>query len=289
MTRLRNAFVLVLLLAGILLPLQAGTDTDSELLILVTNDDGYYAPGVRALAAALAPLGHVLVAAPAENQSGTGHSTTSHQFIPIEEITLPAGVRGFSVAARPATCVRLALESLVPRKPDLVVSGINRGPNLGVVSFYSGTVGAAREAALVGIPAIAFSQVRKEGDTQEDYQPAAEFARRLVDKLRSEQRLQPGLFLNVNFPADEFRGVRVTRQSTQATPQIFTRYANPRGDVYYWSGYGHLETDESGTDVTAVREAYISITPFTIDQTSDAGFGWLQELSAEAVPEVETR
>ncbi len=267
--------LLVVITAGVLV---GGSRVESEtpFTILLTNDDGYNAPGLRALAEALAPLGQVVVAAPMQNQSGTGHSTTTRRFVAVRPIELVPGVKGHAIAARPATCVRLGLESLVPRKPDLVVSGINRGQNLGIVSFYSGTVGAAREAALVGVPTIAVSM---EGDAAEDYAVTASFVARLVEALRAQGQLRPGLFLNVNTPAGEHRGVRMTRQSVTPTPQTFDRYTSPRGDVYFWSDYGRLQDDEEGTDVWAVVRGFVSITPMQIDQTRTADFEWLERLA----------
>lgn len=278
-----NAAVLCLLLACLLFPLGTCADAapDSQLLILVVNDDGYFAPGLRLLAEALKPLGEVVVAAPMQNQSGTGHSTTTGQFIRVRPIELSPGVRGHAIAARPATCVRLALESLLPRKPDLVVSGINRGTNLGIVTFYSGTVGAARGAALVGIPAVAVSM---QGDAVEDYAATAAFVAHLVEELRTQDRVQPGLFLNVNAPAGERRGVHITHQSTTPTPHTFDRYINPREQVYFWSDHQALPDDQEGTDVWAVVRGFISITPLQVDQTWAAGFEWLHRLTEEAAP-----
>ncbi|MBI4467429.1 MAG: 5'/3'-nucleotidase SurE [Acidobacteria bacterium] len=256
----------------------AEASPNGEFLILLSNDDGYQAPGIRAVGEALASLGRVVVAAPLENESGTGHSTTTRQFVRLQSVELAPGVRGYAIAARPATCVRLGLESLLPRKPDLVVSGINRGMNLGIVTYYSGTVGAAREAVLVGIPAIAVSL---QGDAAEDYAAAATFIRGLVEELRARGRLRPGLFLNINVPAKEWRGARITRQSTTPTPQIFTHYTSPRNDLYYWSDYRSLPDDAEGTDVWAVVHGFISITPMQIDQTRAADLDWLKQLDLE--------
>lgn len=272
-----------LLLALLLVPVGvfAEPHPDSQFLILLTNDDGYDAPGIRALGEALAPLGRIVVAAPTRNQSGTGHGTTTHQFVRVRPVELAPGVAGHAIAARPATCVRLAIEVLISRPPDLVVSGINRGSNLGIVTFYSGTVGAAREAALAGIPAVVVSM---EGDAAEDYEAAAAFARRLVEALRAQDRLRPGLLLNVNVPAGERRGVRITRQSTTATPRLFDRHTTPRDDTYFWSDYRSLPDDEESTDVWAVLRGFISITPLEIDQTKAADLDWLEQLPLEAAP-----
>lgn len=275
--------VLCLLFVALLTPLSVRGQAEdrSQFLILLTNDDGYQAAGLRALAEALLPLGQVVVAAPLQDQSGSGHSTTTREFIRVRPVELGPGIRGYAIAARPATCVRMALEILLPRKPDVVVSGINHGANLGVVVNYSGTVGAAREAAIVGIPAIAVSQ---QSGGSEDYARTAQFIRRLLEALRAQARVRPGLFLNINAPAREPQGVRITRLSTVPTPQLFTRVTSPRGDLYVFSDYLHLEDDEEGTDVWALVHAFITITPLAIDQTQPADVDWLRQMDLAPVP-----
>ncbi len=271
--------VLVFVLASAqVLPMAAQSGEDGGLFILVTNDDGYDAPGLKALAEALAPLGTVLVVAPQDNQSGKGHSTTGREFIRARSVEIAPGIKGYAVPATPATCARMGIEALSPRKPDLVVSGINRGRNLGVVVNYSGTVGAAREATIAGVAAIAVSN---QGDDAKEHARTAEFVRELVGRLKAEGRIKPGLFLNVNAPAGEWKGVMVTRQSTTATPQTFDRITNPRGDLYYWSDYRNLTEDAEGTDVWAFVHGYISITPMQLDQSDSSGLGWLKELKLE--------
>ncbi len=269
--------VLVFVLASV--PTAAQSGENGGLFILVTNDDGYDAPGLRALAEALAPLGTVLVVAPQENQSGKGHSTTGREFIRARSVDITPNIKGYAVPATPATCARMGIEALSPRKPDVVVSGINRGRNLGVVVNYSGTVGAAREATIAGVAAIAVSN---QGDDAKEYARTAEFVRELIVRLKAEGRLKPGLFLNVNAPAGEWKGVMVTRQSTTATPQTFDRTTNPRGDVYYWSDYRNLTEDAEGTDVWAFVHGYISVTPMQLDQTDSSGLGWLKDMKLEA-------
>ncbi len=281
MSRSSKIFLLIALVVCFVLSGNGPAKTNDQFLILLTNDDGYQAPGIRALGEALSSLGHVVVAAPMGNQSGTGHGITSRQFVRVRPYELVPGVSGHAIAARPATCVRLGLESLLPRRPDLMVSGINRGPNLGIVTYYSGTVGAAREAAFQGIPAIAVSM---QGDAAEDYAAAAAFVRQLIEELRAQERLRPGLFLNINVPAGERRGVRITRQSTTPTPQIFTPYSSPRGGEYFWSDYRPLTDDAEGTDVWAVLQGFISITPLQFDQTKATDLDWLRELSLQAAP-----
>ena len=153
---------------------QTGQPTYS---ILVSNDDGVRAPGILAVAQALQDLGDVTIVAPADNQSGKGHSITISDPIYVDRVTIGPGLQAYSAVATPASCVKVAIGGLMSRKPDLVVSGINRGYNLGMVTYVSGTLGAAREAALMGIPAVAASLTTEESD----YQPAAQIVRRVVE------------------------------------------------------------------------------------------------------------
>jgi 5'-nucleotidase len=238
----------------------------SLLKILISNDDGIDSPGIAALFEKLAPLGQVTVAAPNRNYSGAGHSMTSNSPIMVEE-TEKNGAKWFAIEATPATCVRLALESLVTEKPDIVVSGINRGENIGLVTFYSGTVGCAREASIKGIPSIAVSV---ENGPVMDYREAAGFVAELVRGLRTSG-FKPGLFLNVNYPArpkDKIKGVMITRQDLQSPIHTFEKRINPRGKIYFWPLYQELARAPEKTDVWALANGYISITPLQIDQTN---------------------
>ncbi len=242
-----------------------------ELRILVSNDDGWDAPGIIALAAALKPLGRVTVVAPAVNNSAAGHSMTFRDPIPVREV-LKDGVTWHIAEARPATCVRLGLNALLPEKPDVVVSGINGGDNLGVVTFYSATVGCAREAAFEGVPAIAVSL---EGSDAMDYGPAAAFTAALVRELAQRGRLK-GVFLNVNvpgLPAAAIKGVRLTRQDMNPMPGGFERRVSPKGGVYFWALLPPQPPGPKGTDTWATANGYISVTPFSVDQTLGAGAG----------------
>jgi len=245
---------------------QAAAAPDS-FLVLLTNDDGYAAPGLAALAKAFEGMGTVIVAAPASNQSGKGHSIVTSDPIPVFERKQPDGTTWYAIEATPATAARMAIESLLPRKPDLVISGINRGDNLGIVVYYSGTVGAAREAALAGCPAIAVSL---DGNDDRDYAATAAYTRKLTEQLRAAGKLKSGLFLNINAPRGETKGVRITRLSLKANQQIYERRTNPRGRVYYWSDYRPLEDDEAGTDVWAHARGFITVTPLTLDSTARA-------------------
>lgn len=250
--------------------------------ILVTNDDGYSAPGIRALADALKPLGEVIVAAPAQNQSGKGHSIVTSEPILVFERKQPSGVMWYAIEATPATAARLALDKLVPRKPDLVVSGINRGENLGIVVYYSGTLGAAREAAMTGIPAIAVSMG---GDNEADYAATAAALRDMIQLLKAKDMIKPGLFLNVNAPAGKTKGVLVTRLSTKANEQIYEQRRNPRGTLYFWPGYRPLDREDEGTDVWGFLNGWITVTPLTLDTTDTSAlpaYRFLEKKAAAA-------
>lgn len=263
----RPWFALVLCLVVVLVSPGAAPSAElqSEFVVLLTNDDGYGAPGLAALAKAFEGIGTVYVAAPATNQSGKGHSLTASDPITVIERKQPNGVSWYAVDATPATATRLAIESLLPRKPDLVVSGINRGDNLGIVVYYSGTVGAAREAVLAGYPGIAVSL---DGNDERDYAATAAYTRKLVDQLRAAGKLKPSLFLNINAPRGETKGVRITRLSLKANEQIYERRTSPRGRVYYWSDYRPLDDDEAGTDVWAHARGFITVTPLMLDATA---------------------
>lgn len=265
----RAWFVLVLCIATVLATAGSAQNSaaaaQAELVVLVTNDDGYGAPGMAALVKAFEGIGRVYVAAPATNQSGKGHSIVTSDPITVSERKQSNGVSWFAVDATPATTARLAIESLLPQKPHVVLAGINRGENLGIVAYYSGTVGAAREAALAGYPAIAVSM---EGNDERDYAATAAYTRKLVDELRAAGKLKPGLFLNINAPRGATKGVRITRLSLKANEQIYERRTSPRGRVYYWSDYRPLADDEAGTDVWGHVRGFITVTPLTLDATS---------------------
>jgi 5'-nucleotidase len=244
--------------------------------ILVSNDDGIEAPGLAALVDALRKVGTVTVAASIQEQSGVSHGMTSKKLIPVRE-SERNGVKWFGVDATPASCVRLALEVLLPVKPDIVVAGINRGENVGLVTFYSATVGAAREAAFLRIPAIS---VNLQGGEGMDYKAAADFVAALVREL-ARKGFDKGMFLNVNVPAlprDKIKGTLVTRQDVRPTLEFFEKREVRDGQAFYWPSYKTLNAGLEGTDVWAVRNGYISITPLSLDQTDTAGLESLKGL-----------
>jgi 5'-nucleotidase len=238
------------------------------LAILITNDDGIEAPGIAALAEALAPLGTVTVAAPDGGRSGASHGVTSDRPIAVREGER-GGQRWIAIDALPATCVRLAIEELLTSKPDLVVSGINQGENLGTVTFYSATVGAAREGAFLGVPAIAVNLVASK---EMDYTAAAAVTADIVRAL-GRDGIPLGTFLNVNvppLPKASLRGFRVVRQDTRAPVNHFLRTVGPEGVTLYRPGWYHLEPAMPGTDIWAVRNGYVSVSVFGFDQSAAA-------------------
>ena len=284
-------FVFVVLLFCLAIPAaaqQAATPTAApaaaNFTILLTNDDGYDAPGLKAMIEAFRTAGDLYVSAPADNQSGKGHSiTTSRDPIFVSERKQPNGVSWYAVEAPPATCARLAIEALLPRHPDIVISGINRGENLGIASIYlSGTVGAAQEAAMSGIPSIAVSM---EGNKDEDYATTAAYMRQLVEQLRKANLLKQGMFLNVNAPSGERKGVMLTRLSRTPAKERFERRESPGRRVYYWSAYRPPErgdAEEEGTDIWAYLHGYISITPMVLDVSDSKAFNQLRVLEKKA-------
>jgi 5'-nucleotidase len=246
----------------------APAPAEGPLAVLVTNDDGVGAPGIAALVEALRPLGTVTVAAPDGNRSGSSHGVISERPIAVREDDRD-GVKWFAIDALPATCVRLAVEELVAAPPDFVVSGINRGENLGTVTFYSATVGAAREAAFLGIPAIAVNLVAAEGM---GYGPAAAVTAEIIRAI-GRDGIAAGTFLNVNvppLPRERLKGLRIVRQDMRAPVDFFRKIVTPEGRTAYWPGWKHLEPAGEGTDIWAVRNGFVSVSVFGFDQSAAA-------------------
>lgn len=271
MIKRRRRSIEIVILALVLAAGCGGTSTapaSGPLRILITNDDGIEAPGILALAEALRPLGEVTVAAPSGNRSGTSHGITSARPIAVRE-SERRGQRWLAIDATPATCVRLALEELLPSRPDLVISGINWGENLGNVTFYSATVGAAREAAFQGIPAMAVNVASTDGV---DYGTAASVTAAIV-RVLGRDGIAKGTFLNINvpdLPGEKLRGVRITRQDTRAPIEFFKETVRPDGVTEYTPGWKHLEPGREDTDIWAVRNGYVSVSVFGFDQSAAA-------------------
>lgn len=241
--------------------------------ILVTNDDGVRAPGLAAMVEALAGLGEITIVAPSANHSGGGHSITLSDPIYIERVQIGSH-QATGLSATPASCVRVALGTLLETKPDLVVSGVNRGANFGLNAYISGTVAAAREAAMQGVPAIA-SSLDIAGHP--NYGPAAAATAR-VAALVKQGGLPKGVFLNVNVPAGtELKGLRLSKQSRQFGTERFEESKTPYGRRMFWSFFEQPTTAEPGSDVQALLDGYVAVTPLRTSEFSEAAFETLKE------------
>jgi 5'-nucleotidase len=239
-------------------------------LIMVTNDDGISSQGIKVLAKALRDIGDVYIVAPETEQSAVAHALTLHRPLRFERINR----KTYSINGTPTDCVIIGVTKLLPRRPDVIVSGINNGGNLGDDITYSGTVAAAMEGTLLGIPSIAISLIR-EGFNQRSHKSSAklskasEFAKRLV-LVVLEKGLPPDTLLNVNIPAiKKIRGVKFTRQGKKTYDNSIQELTDPRGRRYYWIG-GGIPSWKVGedTDFEAIKNGYISVTPVHLDMTN---------------------
>jgi 5'-nucleotidase len=240
------------------------------MLILLTNDDGIRAPGLVALYREIRNLGEVHVVAPETVQSATGHGITLDTPLLTQRVTIEDAFTGIAVDGRPADCVKLAMAQLLPRTPDLVISGLNSGANVGINVIYSGTVAAAIEAAFLGAPAIAAS-LHLRNDIPLDYAKAARHARGAIERV-VEAGLKPGEIVSINIPAiaqnSKPAGMKVVRQCTRPWVDTYDERTDPRGRKYYWnSSVFTLGETEDDTDVAALRDGYITITPLQFDLT----------------------
>jgi 5'-nucleotidase len=243
--------------------------------ILVTNDDGVRSKGIQALAEALEPLGQVVVVAPTREVSAIGHALTLHHPLRLEHIRDGT----YALDGTPTDCVNIAVAAVLKGLPDLVVSGINRGLNVGDDVTYSGTVSAALEGALLGVPAIALSL--QQGPGEWDIGDAARVAREIAERVL-QSGLPPRTFLNVNVPRRRPRGVRVTVQGKRTHATTVTERNDPRGRAYFWIGEGEDEWISNGSsDYEAVRAGYVSLTPLQSDLTAHHAVEALKELGLE--------
>ena len=249
--------------------------------ILLTNDDGIHAPGILAVYKALKDLGEVLVVAPDRPRSATGHAITLHKPLRLKKVSLPDGATGYETNGVPADCVCLAVCEIMGEAPELLVSGINRGPNLGWDVTYSGTISAAMEGAVADIPSIAVSVAAH--DYTGDYALAARFMVRL-GKWYAEVGGIPRGLLNINIPnatADEIKGVALTTLGSRRYMATVKKETDPRGVPYYWIDGDPTEgIDQEGTDVHAILHNYISVTPVSLDLTCRNGFARMEEIRA---------
>ena len=240
--------------------------------ILVSNDDGVRAPGIAAVAQVLQAIGDVTIVAPAENQSGKGHSIVISEPVFREDLTLPNGMRAIGLTATPASTVNIAIRNIVRPRPDLVVSGINRGYNLAYSAYLAGTVGAAREGAIHGVPAIAASL--SEEAAPRDFVAAAEEVLGVARRVK-QYGLPAGAFLNVNIPgvpAGGYKGYMVTTQAkAKSGDESFAEMKHPSGRTIYWNVFKEgAGTAPQGTDAWAVSQGYVSVTPMRLGEEDPA-------------------
>jgi 5'-nucleotidase len=251
--------------------------------ILVSNDDGVRAAGIAAVAQILQAIGDVHIVAPAENQSGKGHSIITSEPVFREDLTLPNGMQAIGLTATPATTVNIAIRNILRPRPDLVVSGINRGYNLAYTTYLAGTVGAAREGAIHGVPAIAASL--SEEAAPRDFVAAAEEVLGVARRVK-QYGLPPGTFLNVNIPGvppGGYKGYRVTTQArAKSGDESFAEMKHPSGRTLYWNvfkeGAGNAP---EGTDAWAVANGYVSVTPMKLGEDDTSQMDTWRKLFAQ--------
>ncbi len=243
----------------------------SERLILITNDDGYNADGIIHLKKALDEIGETVIVAPHHEKSGTSHSLTLNDAVRIREFEKNV----YSVTGFPADCVYAAVNGILKRKPDLIVSGINKGANIGLDMYYSGTVAGVRQGIIDGVDkGFSVSLAANKHGKEFFWQDAAAFSRKLAEKILDSDYKGSG-FLNVNYPnisADKIKGVKITRMGSLHYIQEVQKRMDPRGEEYFWlwGGYSNSKQAED-TDIDAVAEGYVSITPSLLDITDYNG------------------
>jgi len=237
-------------------------------LILVTNDDGITAPGIRTLIAVMNEIGDVVVVAPDSPQSGMGHAVTINETLYCNQITVDEGPQTeYKSSGTPADCVKLAVSEILDRRPDLCVSGINHGSNSSINVIYSGTMSAAVEAGVEGIPAIGFSLLDYSWNA--NFEVLKPFIKQVVLNVL-ENGLPDGVVLNVNFPKSEtFKGIKICRQARANWVEEFDKRINPQGRVYYWLTGEFVNMDKGeDTDEWALANNYISVVPVQFDLTA---------------------
>lgn len=253
--------------------------TQKKPLILVTNDDGITAPGIRALISVMNEIGDVYVVAPDSPQSGMGHAITVNNTLQCDAIVIDknAPQKEYSCSGTPADCVKMASRIILDRKPDLCVSGINHGSNSAINVIYSGTMSAAVEAGIEGIPAIGFSLLDYSMDA--DFEPSKKYVRTVVENVLANG-LPKGVVLNVNIPrlpTEEIQGVKICRQANAHWVEEFDKRINPMGREYYWLSGKFINEDKGeDSDEWALRQGYVSVVPTQFDLTA---YHFIQELN----------
>jgi 5'-nucleotidase len=237
--------------------------------ILITNDDGVTAPGIHNLVEAVKDLGNVIVVAPDKPQSGMGHAITIGHPLRMNKVNLFEGIEAWQITGTPVDCVKLAVDKLLKRKPDLCLSGINHGPNHSINVIYSGTMSAAMEAAIEGIPSIGFSLL--DHSMEADFSAARVVVKKIVAQVLGEKNDQHHL-LNINIPMGELdliAGIKICRQAYAKYQEDFDERRDPRGGKYYWLTGEFVNLDKGeDTDVWALQHNYVSVVPVSIDFTN---------------------
>ncbi|MCK8142841.1 5'/3'-nucleotidase SurE [Flavobacterium sp. I-SCBP12n] len=239
-------------------------------LILITNDDGVSAPGIRALISVMSELGEVIVVAPDSPQSAMGHAITTNSTLYLNKISnINDPIQEYSCSGTPVDCVKLAVNEILKRKPDLCVSGINHGSNSSINVIYSGTMSAAVEAGIEGIPAIGFSLM--DFNWNANFEPIKNFVRKIALEVL-KNGLPDGVVLNVNFPKlqeKEIKGIRICRQAKARWMEKFDKRKTPQGRDYYWLAGEFVNQDKGeDTDEWALENNYISVVPVHFDLTA---------------------
>lgn len=244
--------------------------------ILLSNDDGIYAPGMIALYQALKDLGEIYVVAPDSQRSAISNAITIHDPIRIKKVEVNGLFTGYAVSGTPTDCIKLAVHSIMPEQPDIIVSGINLGQNVGSCILYSGTVSAATEGAILGIPSMAISLATFFDPI---WETAAHYAHLCAEQLY-QHGMPPSVLLNVNvpnIPLSEIRGLMVTRAGSMRFAEKLDKRQDPHGNTYYWlNGQLACEDSEPDTDVHAIDNGYVSLTPIGLDRTHHASLNYLR-------------
>lgn len=239
-------------------------------LILVTNDDGITAPGIRHLVKLMKEIGDIIVVAPDSPQSGMGHAITVDSQLYCDPVELPSGVthRAFSCSGTPVDCVKIACREILHRRPDICVSGINHGSNSAINVIYSGTMSAAVEAGTMGIPAIGFSLL--DFSWEAEFEHTSKYVKEITQKVL-DRGLPKGVVLNINMPTAQtgIKGIKYCQQARAHWEESFDKRTNPRGRAYYWpvGAFVNEEPEAENTDEWALKNGYVSVVPIHFDMT----------------------
>ena len=239
-------------------------------IILITNDDSVHAPGIHALVEAVKGLGKIIVVAPDKPQSGMGHAITIGHPLRMQKVSLFEGVEAYSCSGTPVDCVKLAVDKIIHRKPDICLSGINHGANHSINVIYSGTMSAAMEASIEAIPSIGFSLLDLSIDA--DFTAAKKYARIIVEHVLKSKSMDKHLCLNVNIPKGEdklLKGIKICRQAYAKYEEEFDERKDPTGRRYYWLTGEFINFDKGkDTDVWALKNNFVSVVPVQFDLTN---------------------